>query len=348
MSVSPNGDLLAIATSHTVHIAILPSSSHLGQIENGQIANKPIKLKTYTIGPTAHVLSQSRVTNILWHPCGVGGSCLVTVTADAIIRLWEIKHEDRLSFANPALAIDLKKLVNASSDQDDIAPNRFERNRGFSFDDVGLEVASACFGGSGSSQESGWSAMTLWIAMRGGDVYALCPLLPSRWESSVTLVSSLSQSALAKDALRETLEASDSAFEQQCRDQLEWLRDIDAQDPVRLESDDDFSPASEIYHRPTRPGPIPKLQGPFQMSLEDLAEDFEFSDIHIIAAKTENQELGEDDSDSEAESIDEHGLSAPVIVLLTTSGIVFLCLDLDGVEGQWLPREKVGLLEANF
>ena len=246
-----------------------------------------------------------------------------------------------MSSADPSLAIDLKKLVVGSSEQENFAPDKFQRNRGFSSDNVGLEVASACFGGSGSSHESGWSAMTLWIAMKGGDVYALCPLLPSKWQPSWTLIPSLSTAAMSKDASKQT-ESSDPEDERQHQDQLEWVRDIDGQNPITLESaGDEFPP--EIYTRPSHPGPIPRLQGPFQMLPEDIDDDFEFADIHVIASKIDSEEfLDADDPDSEAEMLDEGGVSAAVIVLVTRSGRVYVCLDLDGVEGQWLPRKKVG------
>ena len=64
LSISPNGSLLAIATSHTLHVAILPNSSKLGQGEN------PIKLSPRMVGRTAHVLSQSPLASIIWHPYG--------------------------------------------------------------------------------------------------------------------------------------------------------------------------------------------------------------------------------------------------------------------------------------
>ena len=333
--MSPNGNLLAIATSYTVHIAILPDSSHLGQIPNS-----PIKLKTYTIGPTSHVLSQSTVTNILWHPCGVGGNCLVTITADAVIRLWEFNREDRMSSADPALAIDLKKLISGTSEEDNFAPEKFQRNRGFSSDNVGLEVASACFGGTGSEDESGWSAMTLWIAMRSGDIYALCPLLPSKWQASVKVVPSLSTAAVAKEALKENGEAAGSEEERQCRDQFQWIQDVDGQESISEESDNEHSPV--LFTRPSHPGPIPRLQGPFQIFPEDENEDLEFSDIHVIPSTIDPEEfMNDDELDSEAESLDEHALSATIVTLITSNGRVHVCLDLEGIEGQWLPRKKV-------
>ena len=334
LSVSPNGNLLAIATAHTVHIALLPDSSHLGQLPNGAI-----KLKAFAIGPTTHVLSQSQVASILWHPCGVAGNCLVTVTVDAVVRLWEFSRDNRWSTDSPTLAIDLKKLVTGSSAEQDFAPGR-TRNRAFSLDSVGLEVASACFGGSGSSDESAWSATTLWVAMKGGDVYALCPLLPSKWQPPSTLIPSISTAVVAKNALNQ--DGSQSTLESRhYNDQYEWIRGIDSQDPTIVEGVDEFSPDVEIYTRPTIPSAVPRLQGPFQMFSEDMDVDLELSDIHVVAGKIDAEALTSgDDSDSEPDWLDEHGLSAAVVCLLTRSGRVYVCLDLEGVEGQWLPRKK--------
>jgi nucleoporin NUP82 len=49
--VSPHGDYLAILTEHTVHIAVLPDSSHLS-VQDAS----PLRIKTFQLGPTAHVL----------------------------------------------------------------------------------------------------------------------------------------------------------------------------------------------------------------------------------------------------------------------------------------------------
>ena len=319
-----------------MHVAILPDSSHLGQIPN-----KSIKLKLYTIGETAHVLSRSQVTNILWHPCGAGGNTLVTITADAILRLWEFDPADPLSRSSPSLGIDLKKLVIASSEEDDVGPDDFRKNRGFSSENVDLEVASACFGDYGSDHESGWSAMTLWIAMRGGDIYALCPLLPSKWQPSATLVPSFSSIAMAIQASKEMDESPGLEDLRQREDQLEWIRNLDGQDPCLLDPDEESSPL--IYDRPPYPGAIPRLQGPFQTA-PDIDDSLELSDIHAIAPKIDPEEFeNEDDLGSEMDWEDEDGLSVAVIVLTTRSGKVFVCLDLEGVEGQWLPRKKVSL-----
>lgn len=289
------------------------------------------------------MVSRSQVTNVLWHPFGVAGNCLATVTADASVRLWEFKRDNKWSSDSPSLAIDLKKLVMGSSEEENFAPDRIGKSRRFSVDNVGLEVASACFGGTGASNESGWAAMTMWIAMKGGDVYALCPLLPSRWQPSATLIPSLSTAAVAKAASKQKREFPKFDEERHSNDQLEWIRDVDDQEPALLDAENEFSP--ETFRRPSHPGPVPRLQGPFQILSEDVDEELELSDIHVIAPKLDEEEfLGGDGSDSEADSIDENGTSASVIALMTRSGRVYVSLDLEGVEGQWLPRKKVSFL----
>ena len=262
------------------------------------------------------------------------------------MRLWEFNRDNRWSTDSPTLAIDLKKLVTGSSEEQDFAPGR-TRNRAFSLDSVGLEVASACFGGSGSSDESAWSATTLWFAMKGGDVYALCPLLPSKWQPPSTLMPSISTAVVGKMALTQDESQSNLEEARQYSDQYEWIRGMDSQDPTIVDGNHEFSPDIEVYSRPTTPGAIPRLQGPFQILPEDTDEDLELSDIHVISGKIDAEALTSgDDSDSEVDWVDDHGVSAAVVCLLTRGGRVYVCLDVEGVEGQWLPRKKPKRLPA--
>ena len=344
LKISPNGYLLAIVTSHTVHVAVLPESVHLGQA-----SLESIRLKTHTIGPTTHVLSQSAVASALWHPSGVGGNCLVTVTVNAVIRLWELERNNRWSFDSPSLAIDLRKLSVASSQEDDTTPHRIGRNRGFSTDDIGMDIVSACFGGTGSGGESSWSAMTLWIAMGEGDVYALCPLLPSKWQPSPTLLPSLSTAIVSRASFLENEESPVIGAMRQHEEQYKWISDIDNQVPILLPGVTEFSEETEVYSRPAKPGPTPTLQGPFQLLPGNLEEELELSDIHVIAAKIDAEELivGED-LDSEPDLTDDAGLSSSIICLMTRGGRVYLCLSLEGVEGQWLPPRMVSHLHIIY
>src|SRR6202161_4425151 len=218
-----------------------------------------MKLKYYTLGPTTHVTSQWGIASALWHPLGVNGTCLVTVTEDAVVRLWELSITDRWSFDRPTLAIDLKKLADGTSVDQDFGASVHGTSKGFSPDSFEMEVASACFAGRGSG---GWSPMTLWIAMREGDIYALCPLLPEKWSPPPTLIPSLSVSIVAKVAALEDDQGVSSGSKLLAQQQLQWMTEIDSQEPLHIEAPAGEPPA-EVYARPGKPGRVPKLQGPF-------------------------------------------------------------------------------------
>ena len=261
-----------------------------------------------------------------------------------MVRLWELHPKDRWSYDSPTLAIDLKKLALGVSEKEDFTPNKLNRNRSYSMDDIGMEVASACFGGTGSSEESPWGAMTLWIAMKGGDVYALCPLLPNKWQPASTTLPSLATIALLKRSLMGEESLSPEEL-QNSRDQYRWISDLDDQEPRVLPAKTQFAPSTEIYSRPLQPH-IPKLQGPFQFSNEDDV-DLEISDIHVIEAKVDSDELmyGEEaGSDSGLGLEDDVGLSASIVCILTRNGRLHLYVDFSGVEGQWLPHREVSVI----
>ena len=247
-----------------------------------------------------------------------------------------------MSFGTPSLAIDLKKLAVGKSVEQDFTPNRTNANRGFSLDSIGMNVASTCFGGRGTSDESPWCAMTLWVAMKEGDIYALCPLLPSRWQSSSTMLPFLSTQAVSNQASMQ--EGSlDSEEWHRLNDQYQWIADLDSQEPQSAKGNHDLLPGAEVYCRPINPGSVPKLQGPFQIFGDDYENDPEISDIHIIAAKIDIEELmnGEDtDTDSGLGLDDENGLSASIVCLVSKTGRVYISLDIDGVQAQWLPRKR--------
>lgn len=334
--ISPQTNYLAILTTHTVHIAIIPSPSHLTDFDTS-----PMRPKTYTLGPTTHVTSQAAIASALWHPLGVNGSCLVTVTEDAVVRVWELSPDNRGSFDKPTLAIDLQKLVDGKSLDQDFGESQQGTNKGFSPDSFEMEVASACFA---SRESGGWSPMTLWVAMREGDVYALCPLLPDKWSPPPTLIPALSVSIVAKVAAMEDdldVPARSKLLAQQ---QLAWMSDLDNQEPELIESPSGEPPA-DAYTRPSKPGKIPKLQGPFDFDLapEESEDEHDslLTDIYVIGPKLDVDELmfGEDDV-LEMDDPNQNGLSLGVVCLLTTSGRLSISLDLDGVEAQWLPRTR--------
>lgn len=329
LTISPQEDYLAVSTSHTVHIVHLPDSSLL---EDGD--DSPVKPKTFQVGPTAHVTEESPIATTLWHPLGYHGRCLVTITKAGVVRLWEVNRADRSTFSEPALSIDLPKLANATNDQEDLSASKFGASKGFSPDSVELEVASACFGDF-PEQEGvhGWAPMTLWIATVPGDVYALCPLLPSKWQltdspGTFTLLQTLTSSINVNytdlsddtDAPKDELKTSEK--------QVSWLSDILYEEPFLEELPNGDS--VKVFARPSSTPAVPLLQGPFNVTPE--VDDFELSDMIVYSLKTLS-----DGSEEEAAE----GLPTAVVCLLTDTCKVHVCLDLQGIIGRWLPSSEV-------
>lgn len=340
--ISPDGTLMLIVTTHTVHVAVLPDPSHLEN--DGSYA---VKAKTFMLGPTVHVLSESPIVSVLWHPLDLRSRALVTLTEDAEVRLWEIDVDDRSSFEYPTIAVDLRLLANATSCEDSFQiPNR-RRNRVFSPDAVEMQVTSACFGGKGHVEENGWAPMTLWVAMTEGDVYALCPLLPSEWTPPSTLIPSLSISVTSNMNLAQVDQGLSSDIQHKYKDQLRWMTEIDNQEATYVQGAADFVPEMPIYARPRYPSAIPRLQGPFQLSIhgeDGPQEDLHLSDIYAIAAKIKRDDIMfEEEEEIDIEGLENSGLSMGIVCLLTSNGEVRICLDIDGVEGDWLPERSVSL-----
>ncbi|KAH7065708.1 hypothetical protein BKA63DRAFT_481496 [Paraphoma chrysanthemicola] len=328
MVMSPSEDYLAVSTSHTVHVVHLPDAALLEDSDS-----TPIKPKTFQVGPTAHVTEESPVATTLWHPLGYHGRCLVTITKAGVVRLWEVNRADRSTFSEPTLSIDLPKLANATNDQEDLSASRFGASQGFSPDSVELEIASACFGDF-PEQEGvhGWAPMTLWIATVPGDVYALCPLLPSKWQleestGASTFLQTLTSSINVNytdvseevDVPREELRTAEK--------QVSWLSDILYEDPFveELSAGDKV----KVFARPTSLPAVPLLQGPFAITPE--VDDFELSDMIVYSLKTL--------SDGNDEEVAE-GLPTAVVCLLTDTCKVHVCLDLQGIVGRWLPSPE--------
>jgi len=334
--ISPSGTFLAICTEHTVHVAVLPDSSRLADGDRS-----PLKLKTYQLGPTIHVIPESPLASVLWHPLAVATSstdCLVTVTAEAAVRVWELDRSNHWTFERPELAIDLRKLADAVSCDQDFEPCGFGKTRGFSVDDFDMEVSAACFGGRAGEQEDAWASMTLWTAMRNGDIYALCPLLPSKWTPTSTTIPSLTTSAVSRMAsiAAEDADADDRRAADQ---QYEWVQEIDDEDPLLLDASDP-SERYEVRLRPQNPSAIPRLQGPFELPMEDEAIDIEVSDIFVFPSHLEVEDIlsGEDDYE-EWGTATPTGIPFTTVCLASTDNKVYFALELEGVSCQWLPKK---------
>ena len=291
---------------------------------------------------------------MLWHPLGHRGRTLVTVTEDAVVRLWDVNKDDRWSFAEPALAIDLRKLAALPSiaAPSEVLPREYGDSITFSPDYVEMEVAAACFGGGdgqstnvyedGGAEEcvDGWASMTLYVAMKAGDIYALCPLLPARWQATASLLQSLSVAVAAQEEDAGSEDDKFSALPGANHEQQSlWLKEVLNQEPVIEKTQIALEPV-EIYRRPSRPGIVPALQGPFQLHPE-LGEDADITDLTVL----ESNSMANDAEDMWDAFVEGNDCSTmAVMAIATNDGKVYTCLQLDGVEGRWLPQDMVRIL----
>jgi nucleoporin NUP82 len=164
------------------------------------------------------------------------------------------------------------------------------------------------------------------------------------------LIPSLSVSIVTTVASIEDDPGVDENEKLLAQQQLQWMGELDAQEPQVLEGLPG-EPLVEVFARPSRPGVVPRLQGPFYLESDpETGDDLDttITDILVIGKKTETDELmmGEDE-DVDLDDGDQEGLSLPIICLLSTSGQVRVYLELEGIQAQWLPpknKAKLGRL----
>lgn len=328
--ISPSEHFLAVCTDHTILIVSLPDHARLSET-----SQSPVKCSARTLGPATHVLPGSPLASVVWHPLAwstASTDCLVTVSAAAAVRVWELDRANLMSFDRPALAIDLRKLADGVSSEQDFEPPKFGASKAFTVDDFDMEVAAACFGGTGADDENSWASMTLWTAMKNGDVYALCPLLPSRWRPTATTVPALATSAVSSMA---SIATEDASIDERraAEQQYEWVSEIDNEEPLSY-LPTETEPETRL--RPQNPSAIPRLQGPFELGLNE-EDDVEVTDVHIFAPRLDEDQLysGEEDYDERTNGT----LPYTTVIVACSDGRVHVALDLDGVSGQWLPKK---------
>jgi len=120
--------------------------------------------------------------------------------------------------------------------------------------------------------------------------------------------------------------------------QKQFSADLQNQEPVIVGGYNDRH-QFKVYSRPTRPGSIPKLQGPFQLDPE-LEDDADICDLFVMGLNADNDEDYTAETDLDDELSTEPGIAGTIICLLTTNAKVHIYLDLEGVEAAWLPRDR--------
>ncbi|KAG8820318.1 hypothetical protein FRC17_010202 [Serendipita sp. 399] len=183
MVLNADGRLLAVAGTHQVAVVVLPSSSRGGR-------SPLIECRSIRIAPFYYGAKGSpRIAKLDWHPLGEGNTSLFVLTADALLREFDV-------------TVDAEEPLQTFS-----FLQRRKRSSTFNTEDSqSTEAVSFTFGCSnydpqGARGISDWTPLTVYGLLRGGDLYALCPVCPSRIRVDPVFIRSLEAYVRGKEAL---------------------------------------------------------------------------------------------------------------------------------------------------
>lgn len=189
--VNPTGKLLVVVGTHTLALVILPRRGYMKQI-GARVPVKAVRIGAFYHAPHG----TSAIAQCRWHPLGTEGASLVVLTEDAIVREYDVAHdvdEPRQTIAVLPPTRSAPSKWSADDDDEHCAVScAFGR-------DIGESRALAPAVHEDDSLDTGatymptWLPYTLFVLMRSGDVYVVCPFLPHHAMLSRSAVQALAK-----------------------------------------------------------------------------------------------------------------------------------------------------------
>ncbi|KAK6358460.1 hypothetical protein TWF730_007794 [Orbilia blumenaviensis] len=293
---SADGETAIIVGEYDVGVALLPATGVMTLDERTSIILKWFKLEPGTTE------APSRIAKAIFHPLGAQ-PCVIVLTEDAMIHVYEVEFNFDSAKIEPTETHDLKQMLGIN------------RNSSYLIDDI--EPSSMCFGGVGSI----WSIFTLYILMKNGEIYSICPFLPSKWMLDSDFLDELNYELTAHRTVRDSGDPAISDLEKYNSRQIcFWIHEISrlirVQNLTLKRNEFDEEPAGYLLSRPTMADVThPLLQGPYllQPAPEDNFDELNFaSDIARIGSS-----------------------HFSVIAVAWTSGKIDLMLEFDSVAPRW-------------
>ncbi|KAI5787024.1 hypothetical protein DFH27DRAFT_574870 [Peziza echinospora] len=304
LEISPDGNYLAIIGERQVGICMLPAPGF------ARLGTEKLRANYHHVGRAFYAENSERIVRALWHPLGVDGASLVILTSDAYIRVFDFTMHLAHTIEQPNQTFDLSALS-----------GRDRQKSSFTPDPESFEPSSFCFG----TGEQGWRPFTLYILMRGGDIYALSPIVPSRWKASADYLNNL---ALEISTNLEALtDVADATMNDKLvlRQQTKWVNEVmEQQATISASNQISFNNGGrkqqDWYTRPESVGPTPVLQGPFL--LNPAPEETSSEEVYACDIM--------------------HITSEPVAILATvwSSGNVDVCLEFESVAAKWVGKKQ--------
>ncbi|KAL6309749.1 hypothetical protein BKA93DRAFT_876721 [Sparassis latifolia] len=302
MALNPNSKLLAIAGAFQVAVIVLPRSGFT------KLVPATIDCKSVQVGQFYHATkTSSPVAKIEWHPWGEGGSTLMVMTVDGQLREYDI-------------SVDAEEPQQILS----FVPQR-KKNTIFGTDPSEREVASFSLG----KGRADWGPLTVYAAMRSGDVFAICPYMPKNASIPSSYVHALECFVAAKleylSKSRQEGSSSDSMamiYDYQHRYVTALLKQLPPGTSFPA------TPRFISMHPPTTIKNTPMRRGPFllQPSPRNLvgSEGGNATDIVYVS-------FGVDPEDSNEGDMERLG----IVLVSFQDGKVDVYLDVEKIEAQW-------------
>lgn len=258
--VNSHDKLLAIRTPSRVLVIVVPLPG---------LSSTQGSFKTTEVGASVFV-GGLQVLQIEWHPRSASGTHLMVLSSDGLLRLFDLS----ISPEEPEQIFDLTRPGSQfPSSSQHILPSKNRRGI-FSAETSEREVVSFAVGAAG---DVGWSSLTVYAAMENGDIYSLCPVMPSTCSLSLGQVQSL------RSRLGQPKNDEDSTEKKNRYWTLRWIQEVEEQ-IIRHE---DSLPSDLVQVS------LPKFhtklglfrQGPFLKPASSSDEDDEsrsLTDMHIV------------------------------------------------------------------
>lgn len=231
-----------------------------------ELPEKELKIRCRDVGASFLEVNNT-VKKAIWNPIHRYDASIVVLTSDNVLRSFDLIK----SYETPDQEIPLTSKPTGE--------NTFD----MTFDD--FEAVSIAFGTSSDPR----GRLTLYVLSREGDIYALCPFVPSSFVLTQRELEDLFDSAVASEYEYRHGEISEMVVRKHYKNQLDWSSDVWKQASTSVvetrQSIDDGS--FEEYYVLESPKDLntsrlaPSLQGPF--SLNPYPEEFYYTEGVDIA-----------------------------------------------------------------
>jgi len=254
-----------------------------------------------------------KIIKAAWHPLSSTNSHIVILSSDGCLRLFDVSSEskepEQLYYIGPQYYNEYKAFSSST----------YIPGRSISGNSEEMETVSFTFG---SGED--WEIFTTYVLMKNGDVYAICPFLPSKSTVKKSLLEGLS---LSIEQRWKESDPDDLIIDQQYRLQRCWISTVlQNLKPVKSNDIEEEDEEVIINGNISRFKDIhPVIQGPFLLQPAPIEFDTENTDFDniassIISLKTE---------------------PFSIILIAYTNGKVDVCLNVAPIEALWMSNNDI-------